>query len=112
METELKFAISPEPRDHLERHSVSLAESDGASTQSQRTTYYVDTPDRTLRKAGFTLRVRDADGRFVQTVKSARAAARCTYRPSRHQALPIASRKAMATRMPGSSGSWLMPATV
>src|SRR5258708_204011 len=34
------------------------------------------------------------------------------YRPSRHQALPIAIRNASATRIPGSSGSWLMPATV
>ncbi len=34
------------------------------------------------------------------------------YLPSRHHALAMAIRKASATRMPGSNGSWLMPATV
>ena len=34
------------------------------------------------------------------------------YRPSRHHALPIAIKNASATRILGSNGSWLMPATV
>ena len=70
METELKFALSPEARERIERHAEALAAADGASTQTQRTTYF-DTPGRALRKAGFTLRVRQADDGFVQTVKSA-----------------------------------------
>ena len=45
-----------------------------AATASQqktlRTTYY-DTADLVLRKAGVSLRVRDTNGRFVQTIKSA-----------------------------------------
>lgn len=70
METELKFALSPEAREQIERHAKALATADGASTQTQRTTYF-DTPGQALRKKGFTLRVREADGDFVQTVKSA-----------------------------------------
>jgi inorganic triphosphatase YgiF len=34
------------------------------------TTRYFDTPERALRKAGLTLRIRSGDGRFVQTVKA------------------------------------------
>ena len=70
METELKFALSPEARDRIKCHAEALAAADGASTQTQHTTYF-DTPGRALRKAGFTLRVRQADDGFVQTVKSA-----------------------------------------
>jgi inorganic triphosphatase YgiF len=70
METELKFALSPETRDRIERHARALATPDGISTETQRTTYF-DTPSRRLRKAGFTLRVRQAGGGFQQTLKSA-----------------------------------------
>ena len=70
METELKFALSSEAREQIERLAKALATADGASIQTQRTTYF-DTPGQALRKEGFTLRVREADGRFVQTVKSA-----------------------------------------
>ena len=70
METELKFALSPEARERIERHAEALAAGGGPSTETQHTTYF-DTPGRALRKAGFTLRVRQADDGFVQTVKSA-----------------------------------------
>jgi triphosphatase len=69
METELKFALSPEARERIERHAEALAAADGRSAQTQHTTYF-DTPGRALRKAGFTLRVREADDGFVQIVKS------------------------------------------
>jgi len=70
METELKFALSPEARDRIERHAVALAAGGHGSTEDQSTTYF-DTPRRTLRKAGFSLRVRRSADGFVQTVKSA-----------------------------------------
>jgi triphosphatase len=44
-----------------------------AATDSQRKTLhsiYYDTADLALRKAGVSLRLRDTDGRFVQTIKS------------------------------------------
>jgi inorganic triphosphatase YgiF len=49
-------------------HAEAPAAADGASTQIQHTIYF-DTPGLALRKAGFTLRVREADDGFVQTVK-------------------------------------------
>jgi inorganic triphosphatase YgiF len=71
METELKFALSPDARERVERQ---LAPDTGACTGEthRNTTIYFDTPDLALRNAGFTLRVRrrsDSD-RFIQTVKS------------------------------------------
>src|SRR5262245_28741318 len=70
METELKFVLSAEARDRIGRHAEAMAAADRLATLSQSTTYF-DTRGQALRKAGFTLRVREVDNRFVQTVKSA-----------------------------------------
>ncbi len=74
METELKFALSPEARRKLERQSVIRgAVAAEAAAHSDCTTYF-DTSDLALRKAGFSLRIRHsvdgAGGKFVQTVKA------------------------------------------
>lgn len=70
METELKFSLSPETRARIERHAGALPVDGGLSTEAQSTTYF-DTPRRKLRKAGFSLRVRQSADKFVQTVKLA-----------------------------------------
>jgi triphosphatase len=70
METELKFALSPEARNNVERHALAAAANGRSVTATQRTTYF-DTPRRALRMSGFSLRVRQTGDGFVQTVKSA-----------------------------------------
>jgi inorganic triphosphatase YgiF len=66
METELKFALSPEARKSVERHTGVHA------VPHADHTIYFDTPDLALRKAGFTLRIRHRLGEesFVQNVKA------------------------------------------
>src|SRR5882757_6695066 len=67
METELKFAVSPEARAKIERRALA----DGESNTECQCTRYFDTAGRTLWKAGLTLRVRQGADGFVQNVKSA-----------------------------------------
>jgi inorganic triphosphatase YgiF len=69
METELKFALSPEARHRIERRALPLAAGGTSQTEGQCTRYF-DTAGRALWKAGFTLRVRQKEDGFVQTVKS------------------------------------------
>lgn len=70
METELKFALSPEARRDVERQVLGSAEEQAVETDE---TVYFDTPDRALNKAGFSVRVRHRaeDNSSIQTVKSA-----------------------------------------
>src|SRR5690349_4455424 len=71
METELKFALSPDSREQIERRLGLDAAERTNGTHRYRTRYF-DTPDLALRKSGFTLRVRHRQdsNRFTQTVKS------------------------------------------
>ena len=64
-EIELKLEIDPADLARLHAHPLL-----GDGTQrTLRSTYY-DTSDFVLRQAGVSLRVRESDGRFVQTIKS------------------------------------------
>jgi inorganic triphosphatase YgiF len=69
METELKFALSPEAH----RAVGKLVEHEGDTIRHNDVSTYFDTPDLRLHKAGFSLRVRRRSDRnaYVQTVKSA-----------------------------------------
>jgi len=66
-EIELKLELAPEARKALERQP--WFGSADARSQRQSSTYY-DTSDRRVRKHGYTLRIRSAGGRFIQTVKA------------------------------------------
>ena len=66
-EIELKLEFDPADLGRLHAHPL-LGGTDGTQ-KTLRSTYY-DTSDLVLRKAGVSLRVREADGRFVQTIKS------------------------------------------
>ena len=66
-EIELKLDIDPDGLAVL-RQEPFLARAESHS--SHQVTVYYDTPETRLKKHGFTLRVRSADGRFTQTVKS------------------------------------------
>jgi triphosphatase len=65
-EIELKLEI--DPADLARLHAHPLFATDG--TQRTLSSTYYDTSDFVLRKAGVSLRVRESDGRFVQTIKS------------------------------------------
>jgi inorganic triphosphatase YgiF len=65
-ETELKFEVAAGALAKLRKHPLLAAP---AARSRLRSTYF-DTPDHDLRNAGLSLRVREADGRFVQTVKT------------------------------------------
>jgi triphosphatase len=71
-EIELKLEITPDATERL------LGQSwlDHADRRSQRQlSVYFDTPEGELRRRGYTLRVRSAGDRFIQTVKSIEAGA-------------------------------------
>ncbi|MEO8811670.1 MAG: CYTH domain-containing protein, partial [Caulobacteraceae bacterium] len=65
-ETELKFRLGVEV---IARLRASGVLGGSGRTATLRSVYY-DTPDRDLWSAGVSLRVREEDGAFVQTVKS------------------------------------------
>jgi inorganic triphosphatase YgiF len=69
-ETELKFEIGPQAEHALRTHPAIAA---AGRTTTLRSTYF-DTPTRHLLDRGMVLRVREADARFVQTVKRGRGA--------------------------------------
>ena len=73
METELKLQVPPAQLDRMRQHPM-LAEfaADGAHEHQLIDTYY-DTAAHDLWKQGLTLRVREAGGTWVQTVKTAAA---------------------------------------
>lgn len=69
MSTEIELKLEVDPGDlPLVRQNPLLATTESHS--SHQVTVYYDTPETALRKHGFTLRVRSANGRFVQTIKS------------------------------------------
>lgn len=70
-ETELKFDVTPQALRTLAGHPVMTIE---PVVRRLRATYF-DTEDLALRRAGVSLRVRQEDDRFVQTVKRAAGSA-------------------------------------
>jgi inorganic triphosphatase YgiF len=67
METEIKFLIPEGAQKAVGAHPL-LQNADSQSSQQEVTTYY-DTLAHRFRHAGASLRVREAGGRFVQTLK-------------------------------------------
>ena len=65
-ETELKFTLGPGALEALADHPVI---SNPTQRKRLRSAYF-DTPEHDLRDQGLSLRVRECDGRFVQTLKS------------------------------------------
>jgi triphosphatase len=67
LETELKLELAPSEQTRLNLAGLSAIPEGRA--KSLISTYY-DTPDQQLRKGGYSLRVRESGGRYVQTVKA------------------------------------------
>ena len=65
VEREFKFSLTSEAAVAIAGH-LALA---GKPRMHEPRTSYFDTPDRDIWRAGFSLRVREADGRYMQTVK-------------------------------------------
>jgi triphosphatase len=65
-EVELKFEILPKDVSALEDSPLL---SNLPCDRKRQTSIYFDTPDDRLRKAGLSLRIRESEGRYVQTVK-------------------------------------------
>jgi inorganic triphosphatase YgiF len=70
IEVELKLAAEAADLPELERALAALAPGSAAARRTLVSTYF-DTPDLALKRAGSTLRVREQEGRFVQTLKTA-----------------------------------------
>ena len=69
-ERELKLAVPPDELDDLMRASVATFHpSQPPRTIRQRTTYF-DTADLALSRAGVSVRLREADGERVQSIKA------------------------------------------
>ena len=70
MSTEIELKLEIDPGDlPLVRQNPLLAAAESHS--SHQVTLYYDTPETVLKKHGLTLRVRSADGHFIQTIKGA-----------------------------------------
>jgi inorganic triphosphatase YgiF len=69
-EIELKFEIDPDAVARLEQKLIVRPGAKTPPAAQKLVSAYYDTPDHALMKAGFTLRIREAGGRRVQTVKS------------------------------------------
>ena len=65
-EIELKFQLAPDAVKRLTDNPVFA----GSARRKRLHTIFYDTPDYDLREGGMSLRVRESEGRFVQTVKS------------------------------------------
>ena len=68
-ETELKLATRPADLPAL-RHALTAMAGTGSFRRSHLVSTYYETEDRALARMGVVLRVREQDGRFMQTVKS------------------------------------------
>jgi triphosphatase len=67
---EIELKLEFDPADLARIHAHPLLAATASQRKTLHSTYY-DTADLVLRKAGVSLRVRDTNGRFVQTIKSA-----------------------------------------
>ncbi len=67
---EIELKLEFDHADLARIHAHPLLAATASKQKTLHTTYY-DTADLVLRKAGVSLRVRDTNGRFVQTIKSA-----------------------------------------
>jgi inorganic triphosphatase YgiF len=70
LEVELKLAVEPADLAELRRVLAACA-ADAAAISQRLVSTYFDTPDGALQQAGMILRVRERNGQFVQTVKTA-----------------------------------------
>ena len=70
MEIELKFALSPQRQRNLEKLLGKLARTMSEPVRRHQITQYFDFADQALFAAGFSLRVRQSNGEYVQTLKS------------------------------------------
>lgn len=72
LEVELKLAAEPDDLALLTHTLIAMAPG-AASTSLKLVSTYYDTPDCALLRAGAVLRVREQEGRFIQTLKTAGA---------------------------------------
>ena len=70
-EIELKLEMTGEAADQIEASGLLV----GDPKITQQKSIYFDTPDGKLRKAGLSLRIRQSDGKRIQTVKANRSSA-------------------------------------
>lgn len=70
MEIELKFALSPQRQRNIDKVLGKLAPTVSKPVRRHQITQYFDFADQALFKAGFSLRVRQSDDGYVQTLKS------------------------------------------
>ena len=69
-EIELKLELDPADAPRIKSARLLTAESLGRAEEEHLVSTYFDTPDHSLSKAGVFLRVREKDGRYLQTVKA------------------------------------------
>lgn len=69
-EIELKLELDPADAPRIKSNRLLAAESLGQAAEEHLVSTYFDTPDHALSKAGVFLRVREKDGRYLQTVKA------------------------------------------
>lgn len=71
LEIELKLRIAPQDCDVLMQHPILKSLNTSQPYSEYLVSTYFDTDDQQLRRHGYALRIRESQGRFIQTVKSA-----------------------------------------
>src|SRR5689334_19098151 len=72
VEVELKLGLDAQAMETLLASALLRERAQGEPKTRELRNVYYDTPDRRLHAGSAVLRVREADGRYVQTLKSAR----------------------------------------
>ena len=71
LEIELKLRIAPQDCDALMQHPILNMPNTSQPFSEYLVSTYFDTDDQRLSQHGYALRIRESQGRFIQTVKSA-----------------------------------------
>lgn len=101
-EVELKFELKP-GKAVARRLREQLEARFGPGSTNQLTSTYFDTPDLALRKAAVSLRLREGDGRRLQTIKARSADARSTLFARDEWEVEIAGEAPDLTVVPGTA---------
>ncbi|MCR9256106.1 MAG: CYTH and CHAD domain-containing protein [Alphaproteobacteria bacterium] len=70
VEIELKFTVAPEAIDKIKKHRLYRDGGQGRAVTRSLRSIYLDSPDRSLERAGIAFRVRKAGAKWIQTLKT------------------------------------------
>jgi len=85
VEVELKLLLAPEDLSAVRKHAAITPLRAGRARRERLVSVYYDTPDAALAREGIAFRVREAGGRWIQTVKGGGGAAAGLHQREEHE---------------------------